>query len=99
MRPRTQTIAVGDLYCLTPACSVPVQPGPTIAYFCAPVPVVLLPGTSNTSVQPSSIRKSAYRPFRSGMLTIHGSLDTSSQTTVYNVSAFGAVMVLNDASG
>ena len=46
---------VGDLYSVTPAGSVPVQPGPVIAYFCALVPVVRLPGTWNTSVQPSSI--------------------------------------------
>ena len=46
---------VGDLYSVTPSGSVPFQPGPVIAYFCAFVPVVRLPGTSNTSVQPSSI--------------------------------------------
>ena len=59
MRPRSQTIPVGDLYSVTPAGSVPVQPGPVIAYFCAPVPVVRLPGTWNTSVQPESIGNSA----------------------------------------
>ncbi len=46
---------VGDLYSVTPAGSVPDQPGPVIAYFCALVPVVRLPGTWNTLVQPSSI--------------------------------------------
>ncbi len=46
---------VGDLYSVTPAGSVPVQPGPVIAYFCAFVPVVRLPGSWNTVVHMSSI--------------------------------------------
>ena len=50
---------VGDLYSVTPAGSFPLQPGPVIAYFCAFVPVVRLPGTWNTVVQPSSIGNSA----------------------------------------
>ena len=37
-------MSVGDLYSVTPAGSVPFQPGPVIAYFCALVPVVRLPG-------------------------------------------------------
>ena len=59
MRPSSQTMPVGDLYSVTPAGSVPDQPGPVIAYFCAPVPVVRLPGTWNTSVQPESIGNNA----------------------------------------
>ena len=46
---------VGALYSVTPAGSVPDQPGPVMAYVCAFVPVVRLPGTWNTLVQPSSI--------------------------------------------
>lgn len=38
---------VGDLYSVTPSGSAPVQPGPVIAYVCAPGPVVLFPGTSD----------------------------------------------------
>ncbi len=48
-------MSVGALYSVMPAGSVPDQPGPVIAYFCALVPVVRLPGTWNTLVQPSSI--------------------------------------------
>ncbi|HET6420736.1 MAG TPA: hypothetical protein VFG19_11300, partial [Geobacteraceae bacterium] len=55
MRPSNQTMAVGDLYSFTPAGSVPFQPGPVIAYVCGPVPVVRLPGTWKTVVQPSSM--------------------------------------------
>ena len=47
---------VGDLYSVTPAGQrARTSPGPVIAYFCAFVPVVRLPGTWNTLVQPSSI--------------------------------------------
>ena len=35
----------------------------------------------------------------SGMLTTHGSLETSSHAIVYKVSAFGAVTALKDAFG
>ena len=49
------TVPVGDLYSVTPSGSLPVQPGPVIAYFWALSPVVRLPGTSNTFVQASSI--------------------------------------------
>ena len=46
---------VGDLYSLTPAGSValPARAGDRVGL--RPVPVVRLPGTSKTSVQPSSI--------------------------------------------
>ena len=46
---------VGDLISVTPAGSVPLQPGPGDRIFCALVPVVRVPGPANTSVQPSSI--------------------------------------------
>ncbi len=46
---------VGDLYSVTPSGKSPFQPGPVIAYFWALSPVVRLPGTWNTLVQPSSI--------------------------------------------
>src|SRR5262249_61128992 len=90
---------VGDLYWVTPLGRSPDHPGPVIAYFCGPVPVVRLPGSSNTLVQPSSIGKRKKRPFMSGMLTTHGSLDTSSQTMVYSVSAFGAVTACSSTGG
>src|SRR5262245_49434736 len=99
MRPRIQTIPVGDLYSLTPDGSVPLQPGPVIAYVCGPVPVVRLPGTWKTFVQPSSIGKRKYRPFMSGMLRTHGSFETSSHVVVYRVSAFGAVTSRKAAVG
>ena len=90
---------VGDLYSLTPAGSVPVQPGPVTANFCAAVPVVRFPGSANTSVQPSSIGSKKKRPFMSGALTIHGSFDTSNHVIVYSVSAFGAVTCLSSGDG
>jgi hypothetical protein len=82
---------VGALYSVTPAGSVPDQPGPVIAYFCALVPVVRLPGSWKTLVHMSSIGNRKKRSFMSGMLRIHGSFDTSSHVSVYRVSAFGAV--------
>src|SRR5215468_7769641 len=99
MRPSTHTMPVGALYSVTPAGSVPVHPGPVIAYFCALVPVVRLPGSWNTLVQPSSIGNRKKRPFMSGTLTIHGSLETSSHVVVYSVSALGAVTSRKEASG
>src|SRR5512134_1132284 len=99
MRPSTHTIPVGDLYSVTPAGSVPDHPGPVIAYFCALDPVVRLPGSWNTLVQPSSIGNRKKRSFMSGTLTIHGSLDTSSHATVYRVSAFGATTVWSSTAG
>ena len=63
------------------------------------VPVVRLPGTWKTSVQPSSMGNSQYRSAVSGTPSTQGSLDTSTQATVYSVSAFGAVMSRNEASG
>ena len=62
-----------------------------MAYFCAAVPVVRLPGSSNTVRPAIQHREQEKRPFMSGTLMIHGSLETSSQTIVYSVSAFGAV--------
>src|SRR5215475_11763749 len=99
MRPSTHTMPVGDLYSVTPAGNVPDHPGPVIAYFCALVPVVRLPGSWNTFVQPSSIGNRKKRSFMSGMLRIHGSFDTSSHTIVYSVSAFGAVTVWSSTAG
>ncbi len=90
---------VADLYSVTPAGRVPVQPGPVIANFCAPVPVVRLPGSAKTVVQPSSIGKRKNRPFMSGEVTIQGSLVTSSQTMVYSVSALGAVTEWSSTAG
>jgi hypothetical protein len=55
MRPSSQTRLVGDLYSVTPLGSSPLQPGPVMAKVWALVPVVRLPGTWNTSVQPSSM--------------------------------------------
>src|SRR5512139_2998555 len=99
MRPRIHTMAVGDLYSVTPAGSVPVQPGPVIAYFCALVPVVRWPGSWNTLVHMSSIGNRKKRSFMSGMLTIHGSLPTSSHVSVYSVSALGAVTEWSSTAG
>ncbi len=90
---------VADLYSVTPAGRVPVQPGPVIANFCAAVPVVRLPGSAKTVVQPSSIGSRKNRPFMSGALMIQGSLETSSHMTVYSVSAFGAVTVWSSTAG
>src|SRR3954466_1859787 len=72
----SQTMFVGDFSCLTPDGSVPVQPGPVIAYVCAPVPVVRVPGTAKTVVHPSSRGNKKYRPCMSGMLKTQGSLST-----------------------
>src|SRR5690606_29018462 len=99
MRPSSHTILVGDLYSVIPAGKDPFQPGPVTTKVCAAVPVVRLPGTSNTVVQPSSIGNSAYRSFMSGRLTTHGSSPTSKNDVVYKVSAFGAVTSRNLASG
>src|SRR3954463_3552558 len=73
----SQTMFVGDFSCLTPDGSVPVQPGPVIAYVCAPVPVVRVPGTAKTVVHPSSRGNKKYRPCMSGMLKTQGSLTAS----------------------
>ena len=56
MRPSTQTMLVGALYsALMPDGSVPDHPGPVMAKSAASVPVVRLPGSANTLVQPDSI--------------------------------------------
>jgi len=46
---------VGARSSLTPSGRSPFQLGPTMAYFCALVPVVRVPGTWKTSVQPLSM--------------------------------------------
>ena len=55
MRPRSQTMAVGDFSSFMPAGTVPFQPGPVMRKVCFAPPVVREPGTSNTSVQPLSM--------------------------------------------
>ncbi|MNV58390.1 hypothetical protein D3C71_1507650 [compost metagenome] len=90
---------VSDLYWTMPCGTVPSHPGPVTTKVCAPVPVVRLPGTSNTVVHPSSKGNSAYRSCMSGRLTTQGSSPTSKNAVVYRVSAFGAVTSRNLASG
>jgi hypothetical protein len=58
---------VADLYSVTPVGNSPLQLGPVTANVWAVVPVFRVPGTSNTSVQPSSSGTMKYRSSASGM--------------------------------
>jgi hypothetical protein len=49
---------------------------------CAEVPVVRLPGTANTLVQPSSKGSMKYRPCMLGTLSTQGSSPTSKKAVV-----------------
>jgi hypothetical protein len=55
MRPRNQTIAVGDFSWVMPSGTVPDQPGPVMRKLLAAPLVVRERGTWNRSVQPECI--------------------------------------------